>query len=313
MIRVFQNKKLWIIFSVVLIFLLLLVFFFNKYKDNNIIYSSLKNEITENIAEKIIQKDSDNDGLKDWEEALWKTDPNNSDTDGDGVNDKEEILAERDPLVEGVGNLNNIIFTEQENLENFQTTLTQTDVLAREVFTGYMALKQNNLLGTQEQKDFIEKITSNSLSFELDTQYLTLNDLNIISTSNNESFQKYADELKLILSKFPELRDDNIILKEALDTNSLKKLEEIKSNIIFYEKLIDDLIKTEVPSALQNKHLNLINSFKKIISNTEQMIQVFTDPILALVGAKQYYNTSLETLMISAEIGEFFKRNNIKF
>ena len=33
------------------------------------------------------QKDTDNDGLKDWQEALWRTDKNNSDTDGDGVGD----------------------------------------------------------------------------------------------------------------------------------------------------------------------------------------------------------------------------------
>ena len=33
---------------------------------------------------KQLEKDSDNDGLKDWEEDLWKTDSKNKDTDGDG-------------------------------------------------------------------------------------------------------------------------------------------------------------------------------------------------------------------------------------
>jgi len=43
--------------------------------------------------------DSDNDGLKDWEEVLWKTDPKNPDTDGDGTPDGEEIKTWRNPLV----------------------------------------------------------------------------------------------------------------------------------------------------------------------------------------------------------------------
>ncbi len=46
-------------------------------------------------------KDSDNDGLLDWEEKVYGTDPNNPDTDGDGTTDGEEIKQHRDPLVAG--------------------------------------------------------------------------------------------------------------------------------------------------------------------------------------------------------------------
>ena len=45
--------------------------------------------------------DSDNDGLKDWEENLYKTDPWNPDTDGDGYLDGEEINSGHNPLVKG--------------------------------------------------------------------------------------------------------------------------------------------------------------------------------------------------------------------
>ena len=46
-------------------------------------------------------KDSDNDGLKDWEEDLYKTDYLNPDTDGDGYLDGEEINSDHNPLVKG--------------------------------------------------------------------------------------------------------------------------------------------------------------------------------------------------------------------
>ena len=49
----------------------------------------------------IFEKDSDNDGLKDWEEVLWKTDPNNPDSDKDGVSDGEEIKINRNPAKPG--------------------------------------------------------------------------------------------------------------------------------------------------------------------------------------------------------------------
>jgi len=59
---------------------------------------------TGNIALKLRQdqidrlnQDSDADGLKDWEEALYHTDPHNPDTDGDGTPDGEEVKLGRDP------------------------------------------------------------------------------------------------------------------------------------------------------------------------------------------------------------------------
>lgn len=48
-------------------------------------------------------KDSDNDGLKDWEEELYKTNPNNPDTDADGYLDGEEINSGHNPLVKAPG------------------------------------------------------------------------------------------------------------------------------------------------------------------------------------------------------------------
>lgn len=46
----------------------------------------------------LAQEDSDNDGLKDWEEIIIGTDPHNPDTDGDETPDGEEMEQNRIPL-----------------------------------------------------------------------------------------------------------------------------------------------------------------------------------------------------------------------
>lgn len=45
-----------------------------------------------------LTRDQDGDGLRDWEEAIFRTDPQKADTDGDGTIDGEEIKQGRDPL-----------------------------------------------------------------------------------------------------------------------------------------------------------------------------------------------------------------------
>ena len=97
------NKK--ILFFLIFILLIFAGWFY---------FSGYKNKQAQDIAEKEksplavvtdqtnqLDKDSDADGLKDWEELLWKTDPNKADTDSDGTNDNEEITLNRNPLKAG--------------------------------------------------------------------------------------------------------------------------------------------------------------------------------------------------------------------
>jgi len=54
---------------------------------------------TEDNSE-LMKQDSDSDGLNDFLEQSYGTDPNNPDTDGDGYSDGEEVEAGYDPLGE---------------------------------------------------------------------------------------------------------------------------------------------------------------------------------------------------------------------
>ncbi len=47
--------------------------------------------------------DTDKDGLPDFEEKLWRTNPTSADTDGDGTSDGEEVSKNRNPNRAGPG------------------------------------------------------------------------------------------------------------------------------------------------------------------------------------------------------------------
>ena len=67
----------------------------------------------ETIGQNQLLEDGDGDGLKSWEEIIWKTDPQNPDTDGDGVSDGNEIEQGKDPLVKGGGDPNRTPLTQE--------------------------------------------------------------------------------------------------------------------------------------------------------------------------------------------------------
>jgi len=82
--------------------------------------------------------DEDGDGLQNWEEELWGTDPGVADTDGDGTPDGEETLASRNPLVAGPGD--EITEENQKGVlsKNSEALASQTDQFASEYYQAFL-------------------------------------------------------------------------------------------------------------------------------------------------------------------------------
>ena len=90
------KKPPYIIILVIIVIAGGLILLLNSKKEKEV-----KSPISELSEENY--KDSDNDGLRDWEEELYRTNPFNPDTDGDGYSDGQEVDLGRNPLVKAPG------------------------------------------------------------------------------------------------------------------------------------------------------------------------------------------------------------------
>lgn len=102
-----KNFTKIIITTCLFIFLLFGIIFIYKSKKNTPGEEIVLNkELATNLITDNLSLDSDGDGLRDWEEFLWKTDPDNQDSNSDGIFDGAEIERSRE-----------IVFQEQVNFQ----------------------------------------------------------------------------------------------------------------------------------------------------------------------------------------------------
>ncbi len=289
---------------------------------------------TQTKVQEFMVLDTDGDGLKDWEEALWKTDPKVADTDKDGTSDGEEIDNNRDPLKTNLASKNvaptdkidqEIITNNKKVLDDFEK-LSETDKMGRLLFSQYLATKKIDQPLTNAD---ISSIVQNTLS-EIPTltfkQY-TLFDLTVSSSATNtESIKKYGNDIAGIMMTdlfnkrlaeksydfygMTKIRGIMQMLQDDVDQGAIDKaFAELSPIISDYKILITDLLKVPVPNNLANNHILLINSFELIRDNLSQ-IQKSVNNIVVLPSLLTNYSANISNLWDAIAITRELLTNN---
>jgi len=223
--------------------------------------------------------DSDNDGLKDWEEVLWQTDPHNADTDGDGTNDGEEVRQERDPSIKGPADS-----THSADKSN------TTDKIAEDLVNTYLQDKNN--ISTDKSAVLANELLKNTYNRTKITVY-TEKDLTLTSNSI-ESYKKYGNDLAQAFAGFntPE-NSELVIFAKALQNSDVSELSKLDPVIKSYKEFLSSMISVPTPKDASTLHLNMVNSLNQVIKGTEGMRLLFTDPAIAL-SAISTFKTDLD-------------------
>lgn len=258
--------------------------------------------------------DFDADGLKDWEENLWQTDPQNPDTDRDGASDGDEVKENRDPLVPGPNDL----LTPMENLSK-NPGLTEPSTLTAKIGIPtlniiYQAmedgdLNKNELKAITNDFDTLVQRTKISVS-----QY-ALSDLSLSKNSSDESIKKYANEFgALIKNNFDELNESELAILTKYATEQNKKyLEEIGEIAIAYQKVFELGKNIQTPEILSEKHLIVLNAFARIADELKDFKKSDSDPMAAISALKYYQTDALDAYESLVKINAYFKERGISF
>jgi hypothetical protein len=254
----------------------------------NLFNKKPKLPLTQNTNETIgglVAKDTNGNGIPDWEEKLWGLDPSVLYTNG--VSNKQTIEQKKKDLG---------ITSDDKTPEN------ETDLLAKQLFSITSAAGSGG-----QNTDFAAIGTELGKSIKLKqvTNRYSLKDIKITKT-NTISLQNYYKSVNKITSQYKNETDGIDIIVGALETGDYGSLPKLKETALVYTKLSKELQNITVPIGVSDYHLALINGFYGVAQSFGYIIEMEDNGVNALAGIAIYKNYSESIDQASIDLNDYF-------
>ncbi|MBI1754868.1 hypothetical protein HY250_02870 [Candidatus Azambacteria bacterium] len=246
--------------------------------------------------------DPDNDGLKNWEEGVYKTDPRNPDTDGDGYLDGEEVASGYDPTIKAPGDaLPGANAAAPRPLpKNLTTHLAQ--ILTQKISAGEIdPAKETKVDPNDPTVPYNQEILNEALAqiAVRAKEYFVLpevKDADIViakEAATRETIHLYLQKIQSnITTNVDDIKrlktSEVIMLQDAVNS---KNTDAISTYITDYQKVLAAMKATEVPSSLVAWHKSMIATVSLMTKIFESVRDFQNDPAMAAAAMETYSPT----------------------
>ncbi len=247
-----------------------------------------------------VKEDKDGDGIPNWEEPLWGTDPSSADSDNDGIPDGDEIETKRQEI------------QKKTNIQP-ENDLNQTESFAREFFGIIASLSAEGSLTDEAlanlSQEFVNKTLTPSVMFspykqsDLKTSYLT----------TDEARRTYYNDLKKNIEPYLEtqLGLEMQVIASGIYLNDNSRIKNLSIPAETYTELSKKLLTIQVPLEVATRHLAVVNGFSLLGTSLNQTTAILEDPVVGIAGLVAY-KTTLDTLLLNIQdLDKYFESHDI--
>lgn len=290
------------------------IFIFSDDKDSGV-------EIAENInfSEAFSKlpsrvKDTDNDGLFDWEETLYGTDPVNQDSDGDGKLDGDEVDSGTDPNING-NEQDDTVTDSVAGVDNLDyrkdPELSKTDILAKDFLSIYKNLKDGGNLGTPVEASAVQAVIDRNIDNFFKPTHKS-SDINVTGTTE-QSLRTYYGKYISLFDNVSENKEYELFLfARYLETENEEHLVILEQNLDSLKVVTASLLDMDVPETALFEHLNVLNSYEVVVSIVEEMLSAKGDPVYQFSLANSFALAESELRESVYRLALFFQKNNLQ-
>ncbi|MEK7662313.1 MAG: hypothetical protein AAB355_02340 [Patescibacteria group bacterium] len=248
-----------------------------------------------------IKQDTDGDGVPDWEERLWETDPLKKDTDGDGIPDNEEISKKMAVIQNSRANGGEMAANPSGKI--YQIT--------KEVL-GNISAGETAELDEETIKNLSQKIAQ-GISPDPGKIFYDERLLKIVPETK-QSLEEYVSNLRKIASLYEELslgKELVFVYEFVYSKNIAENEEKISLAIKNYKTVGDKIISMNVPAPIAEDHFLLANEYQNLADALQKIKGIFKEPMGGMEGIIEYGAIDKEMSVILGKIGTYLEKGGI--
>lgn len=255
-------------------------------------------KVVNNPAE-ILDIDSDGDGLKDWEETLWKLDPKNPDSNGDGVLDGEEV---KNKITEIDTDKTSENGTETEK----KLTGTETDIISKKLFAEYINLKQTGNFNEESVLAVANNLVAEQIQNKKAVQYYFSKDIKTFPSDDKILLKLYGDSFASIKKKYEKQYLDNPLVKKGETANLIDPafLQGLVRASDIYKNMTLELSKIAVPKDLADTHMEILNNYMASSDGLKELSVLSTDPVMGMIGMQRHTEATIKEKDLLVTVAE---------
>ena len=255
---------------------------------------------TDDLLKAIAVKDTDGDGLPDWEEALYGTNPNKVDTFGYGMTDAQAVAKglivpkAPTPSATATSTTSGAAASSTPADAHVPGTVpasgSLTEQFAQNFFTQYLAAHQNGTpLTTDEMTTFVTSAVQQLQASQPQQDAFVLSEVKV-SGSGQAAMRAYAvaAEQAFVANTVQTQKSELLYLNDAISNNDASALDNVSKIANAYTKIANALMQIPVPQELAADHLAVANAVAQMGSVTNEFAAINRDPILTSIGLANY-------------------------
>ena len=271
------------------------------------------------LLQAIASRDSDADGLPDWEESLYGTDSHITDTFKLGMTDGEAVarglivpkaIADIRTATSSSASLNS------DGLPTSPADGTLTAAFAQNFFTIFVEAKATNGGGdlTKSQMNDVTSQALNSLKSVVvpASDYKSAKDITVFG-EGADMMKAYAVNAEAVLMKNTNSasKSEILYLQDAIQNNDDTAYPHIASIAKAYRDSAVGLSVLPVPKELAVEHLALVNALMRVSAIASDFTKANTDPLATMLALQQYPKAVLALGNAFINIGKIYKTAGI--
>lgn len=249
------------------------------------------------LLQAIASRDTDGDGLPDWEEALYGTDSRKVDSFSLGMSDGEAVarglvVPKAIADIELAASSPSSSASADYSIPPPPAEGTLTAAFTESFLARYLAEKQKKgsaLSSAEIQEVAGQALQALSAAIAVAPDFKSANDLEVRSTSVEE-LKEFAVRAEAVLKKntTEATKNETDYLKDALENDDTEALAHIASIAKAYRDSAVGLAVLPVPRALATDDLRLINAIMRLGQIAADFAKVLDDPLATMLALEQY-------------------------